>query len=324
MAATASKIKAELVRELKSQRSVPTYFLASLIITVLASAMRESAWLIAHRRKYDGFVRWLADECSDARPWMKETVLCQSAEGNWLARELIRVKLHERNGDHCDISTRADGCRAEPCAAKGLSSLLHWLARDRRSPVNKLGFLRPLSAKLRMALLRLAEGTLPLSELNKLLVELPSLARTWVLPNLAYPHLREWGLVVAEAPIPAQEECECAAFDDCACRFPYDMAVCSMPVARRRRHTGSDAGLIEEVTWGQWLKANARRLRLQPARIREQIDEFSLAMGSPMAMEKVASSLLRRTEQAYRDYHEQVLRLGSALESTVLHATSGT
>ena len=68
----------------------------------MRAALREAEWQYRYHRfaRFNEFADWTRQMCAD-QPWRRETILCQSAEGNWMARQLIRMKLAERGVDHC-------------------------------------------------------------------------------------------------------------------------------------------------------------------------------------------------------------------------------
>ena len=49
----------------------------------------EVIWFLSRSAKLDDFRAWTLETCKD--PWTRETILCQAAEGNWLARQLVRA-----------------------------------------------------------------------------------------------------------------------------------------------------------------------------------------------------------------------------------------
>ena len=55
----------------------------------------EVVWWLTRSAQLDDFRIWAQRVCIE--PWQRETILCQAVEGNYLARELIRAKLHEAN-----------------------------------------------------------------------------------------------------------------------------------------------------------------------------------------------------------------------------------
>jgi hypothetical protein len=148
----------------RTERRVSGGLYIALLATAAFAALREAEWQVRYRRQWElnEFARWTNEMCSSENTWRSETILCQSVQGNWLARQLVRIKLAQADVDHCDRDTDADGgrrrrswrrkegkkeavragcCRSQPCPSRGLSSLLFWLSRDDRSPINKRGYL---------------------------------------------------------------------------------------------------------------------------------------------------------------------------------------
>ena len=97
--------------------------LSSAIAQVLKLLARvEVVWWLTRSTQLDDFRIWAQQVCTD--PWQKETVLCQAVEGNWLARQLVRAKLHEAEADHCDPAEVRGGCRHDPCTIATPPTLL--------------------------------------------------------------------------------------------------------------------------------------------------------------------------------------------------------
>ena len=159
-------------------------------------------------------------------PWHKETVLCQAVEGNWLARQLVKAKLHEADADHCDPESTPGGCQHTPCESKGLSKVLLGVADGWGSPLNNrmsgvYYALLPLRKRLRALLRGMAHGKLPLSQLDRELRNLPLVERQflrskhttleWIMHEHVYPIIRTWGVVIGgERTRPARPH-ECPA-----------------------------------------------------------------------------------------------------------------
>ena len=110
------------------------YFAVFSILKLLTKV--RVIWFLTRAEYLDDFRRWTSEVC--AEPWQHETVLCQAADGNWIARELIRAKIAAKDEDNCDPGTN-DGCRYEACSERGLSSVLHKLASSLFSPLNAPG-----------------------------------------------------------------------------------------------------------------------------------------------------------------------------------------
>ncbi|KAL1524950.1 hypothetical protein AB1Y20_019826 [Prymnesium parvum] len=240
------------VREaVRQERRLSGGLYIALLATIGFAALREAEWQVRYHRyaRFNEFADWTRQMCMDA-PWRSETILCQSAQGNWMARQLIRMKLAEREVDNCQRqeteevhrgwrmskkpskkkTALSNGCRHSPCSSRGLSSVLFWLSRDAKSPINKLTFLiGPVKKKLRAIFEDLGRGDLPLSALNARLKTFPDWLLDWALPTFLWPQLRTWGVIIADAPMPAMEECPCDDFSACNCRFPFDMPLCKVP-----------------------------------------------------------------------------------------------
>jgi len=204
---------------------VTVYWMIMSILKQLAKV--KIAWLLTRSAKLDEFREWTQEVC--AQPWQQETVLCQAADGSWLARELVRAKLQQAGADHCDPELEPNGCRQRPCPSKGLAKVLLDVADGFRSPLNNpfnpaYLVLIPVRAKLKAILRRLALGKMPLSELDKQLQAFPWKARVldeerrgWfgvssrlrrgshvlklrLLNRFVYPIMREWGVVIGGNP----------------------------------------------------------------------------------------------------------------------------
>jgi hypothetical protein len=194
----------------------------SLGILVVIYALVMAALKLLHRVHFmnffsqsaqlDDFRAWTMEVCIDE--WAKETVLCQAKEGNWLARQLIRAKLHEREADHCDPDSFPGGCRHAPCPSEGLSRVLLNLADGFTSPLNSYFHplyyvLLPIRDKLKALCRGLAHGTLPLSALDREIAKIPILDKklpfsrsgrtttSILLEDLVYPRIHKWGAVIA-------------------------------------------------------------------------------------------------------------------------------
>jgi len=139
------------------------YFAVFSILKLLTKV--RVIWFLTRAEYLDDFRRWTSEVC--AEPWQHETVLCQAADGNWIARELIRAKIAAKDEDNCDPGTN-DGCRYEACSERGLSSVLHKLASSPFSPLNAPGpvhfALLPILKPLKVLLDDLSQGKLKLSE----------------------------------------------------------------------------------------------------------------------------------------------------------------
>ena len=195
------------------------YFLVIRGLKLLARV--QLIYFYSRSTKLDDFRSWTMEVCMD--PWHRETALCQAVEGNWLAQQLVLVKLHESGADHCDPDQVIGGCQHEPCASKGLSKVLLGLADSWSSPINNRLHpihyaLLPVQKRLKKLLRALARGKLPMSKLDKELQNFPLLDRSLpfsrsgrstrdiLMEDLVYPIIREWGVIIggshARAPKP--------------------------------------------------------------------------------------------------------------------------
>ena len=209
-----------------------TYLLIAIIacwgvVQVLKLLARiEVVWWLTRSAQLDDFRLWTNEVCLE--PWHKETVLCQAVEGNWLARELLRAKLHESDADHCSPDSTYGGCRHTPCLAKGLSKVLGDVADGWQSPLNnrfdKLFYvLLPLRSRLRHLLRGMSRGEMPLSALERELAAIPLLeskpfflkasdnTREWLLNEHVYPLIRQWGVIIGGSRTRPEKPHECPA-----------------------------------------------------------------------------------------------------------------
>jgi len=192
----------------------------------------EVAWWMVRSTQLDDFRIWAQEVCTD--PWNTESLLCQAVEGNWLARELVRAKLHQADADHCDPDGPLEGCRHDPCLSNGLSAVLVGVADSWRSPLNNrldkmFYILLPIRQRLRVLLHGMAKGELPLSAIEKELKKLtyagvkaldrhiPFLGdkkrdkntREWLLNEHVYPAIRNWGVIIGGASTRPARPQEC-------------------------------------------------------------------------------------------------------------------
>jgi hypothetical protein len=323
------------VKQLRSERTVTNGLWIAMLLTISCLALREVVWALTHVRQYEAFRDWVQETCGTDRPWMHESILCQSAAGNWLARELVRAKLTQRDVDNCKPPSalernpsRQAGCRHTPCPATGLASALTWLSRDRRSPVNKLAFLMPIKGKIKIVLESLANGTMPLSELNKRLLEFPLAARNWALPAFVFTHLRDWGIVIADSPMPPPDPCPCERFEQCMCRFPYDQVACTLRGPQTTGGMGGVEGGGEAAdgegaggapSWSEWLSALPKVLK--PSKIADRLDTLSLAIGSPM--EQFVGVMISRWDRTYREHSRKAEAAERERRGTEAQAAGG-
>lgn len=112
-------------------------------------------------------------------------VPCATVDGNWLARQLVKAKLHEADADHCDPAVVSGGCQHSPCESHGLSKVLLGVADGWGSPLNNrmsgvYYALLPVRTRLRDLLRGMAHGKLPLSKLDDELHRLPLLERNFL------------------------------------------------------------------------------------------------------------------------------------------------
>ena len=228
--------------------------LVYLIITSLKLLARvEVVWWLTRSAKLDDFRRWTAETCTD--PWNDETVLCQAVEGSWLARELIRAKLQQGGGQyHCDPDIHPDGCSHTPCATKGLSRALLGVADGWGSPLNNrlaptYYALLPIRSRLKKLLHSLANGTLPLSHLEREVHSFPLLnrkmfrdgkqtTRDFLLSDVVLPIVRDWGVHIGGAPIKASRP------DECASSTLETMLSTKQEAARKRERTVLMSALV--------------------------------------------------------------------------------
>ena len=216
----------------------------------------EVVWWLSRSAQLDDFHAFSQQVCAD--PWQKETVLCQAVEGNWLARQLVRAKLHEADVDHCDPDEVRGGCRHDPCLTKGLAKVLLGVADSWGSPLNNrlsgvYYALLPVRQRLRNLLRSMAKGKVPLSKLDRELKKLPLLERKliflddrspskantkeYILHEHVYPIIRTWGVIIGGAPTRKAKPGECpatfesllggvpATSDDDEARWPWERAV---------------------------------------------------------------------------------------------------
>lgn len=87
-----TKEAGEVVRQaVHQERRVSGGLYLALLATAGFAAIREAEWQLRYQRfaQFNEFADWTRQMCMDA-PWRDETILCQSAQGNWMARQLIR------------------------------------------------------------------------------------------------------------------------------------------------------------------------------------------------------------------------------------------
>ena len=118
------------------------------------------------------FAVWVYKICT-REPWHAETILCQSLDDrNWLARQLLLIKLADRDVDHCDpMLGDKSGCRYEPCMKEGLPELLTGIAKENGPLLSMLGKTPILGVRIvepvRRILHSIANGTMPFSKLQR-------------------------------------------------------------------------------------------------------------------------------------------------------------